>query len=210
MTEHGILKTEEQRIGELALRTAQWWNASLWQFKRFLNAVEMPNEGNEPWDQNETSSLLRAESMFLITAIYQAINYLDLLQDKMQQHNDASLTDILSAVVTKAEQEQIRYWRNINEHERNYIQGKGTAQKKAKNPYAFLSDFFIGVTDHIIYINGHTKKFYLGRIQIDQLIARMMENHSVILQKTKEIFYNYYYGFSPQDESSYQPQEDNP
>lgn len=209
MTEHEILKTEEQRIGELALRTAQWWNASLWQFKRFLTAVEMPNEGNEPWDQNETSSLLRAESMFLITAVHQAISYLDQLQNKMQQHNDASLTDILNAVVTKAEQEQIRHWRNINEHERNYIQGEGHEQSET-NPTAFLSSHFLGVTESIIYINGHTKEFYLGRIPIDQLIARMKENHSVILQKTKEIFYNYYYGFSPRDESSYQPQEDNP
>ena len=44
---------------------------------------------------------------------------------------------------------------------------------------------------------GLTKEFYLGRIRIDLLIPRIKENHSAILERTKEIFNTYYYGIAP-------------
>ena len=78
MIENKKLKTEEKRIGELALRTAQWCNASLYQFRRFVDSIER-GDGKEPWDQDENTSLLHADSMFLITAVYQTICYLEAL-----------------------------------------------------------------------------------------------------------------------------------
>ena len=197
MTENKELKTEEQRIGELALRTAQWCNASLYQFNRFVSAVEFPNEGKTPWDQGENSSLLHAEKIFLVTALCQMIQYLEALQNKLRERGDDSLTPLLDAVATEDERKQIQQWRNINEHEREYIQGKGVAQNRAKDSSLFLSDFFVGVTDNMIYVNGHTKEFYLGRIRIDLLIPRIKENHSAILERPKEIFNTYYYGIAP-------------
>ena len=197
MTENKESKTEEQRIGELALRTAQWCNASLYQFNRFVSAVEFPNEGKTPWDQGESSSLLHAEKIFLVTALYQMIQYLEALQNKLRERGDDSLTPLLDAVATEDERKQIQQWRNINEHEREYIQGKGVAQNRAKDSSLFLSDFFVGVTDNMIYVNGHTKEFYLGRIRIDLLIPRIKEHHSAILERTKEIFNTYYYGIAP-------------
>ena len=197
MTENKELKTEEQRIGELALRTAQWCNASLYQFNRFVSAVEFPNEGKTPWDQGESSSLLHAEKIFLVTALCQMIQYLEALQNKLRERGDDSLTPLLDAVATEDERKQIQQWRNINEHEREYIQGKGVAQNRAKDSSLFLSDFFVGVTDNMIYVNGHTKEFYLGRIRIDLLIPRIKEHHSAILERTKEIFNTYYYGIAP-------------
>ena len=197
MTENKELKTEEQRIGELALRTAQWCNASLYQFNRFVSAVEFPNEGKTPWDQGENSSLLHAEKIFLVTALCQMIQYLEALQNKLRERGDDSLTPLLDAVATEDERKQIQQWRNINEHEREYIQGKGVAQNRAKDSSLFLSDFFVGVTDNMIYVNGHTKEFYLGRIRIDLLIPRIKEHHSAILERTKEIFNTYYYGIAP-------------
>ena len=125
MTENKELKTEEQRIGELALRTAQWCNASLYQFNRFVSTVEFPNEGKTPWDQGESSSLLHAEKIFLVTALCQMIQYLEALQNKLRERGDDSLTSLLDAVATEDERKQIQQWRNINEHEREYIQGKG-------------------------------------------------------------------------------------
>lgn len=95
------------------------------------------------------------------------------------------------------ERKQIQQWRNINEHEREYIQGKGVKQNRAKDSSLFLSNFFVGVTDNMIYVNGNTKEFYLGRIRIDLLIPRIKENHSAILERTKEIFNTYYYGIAP-------------
>lgn len=207
MTENKELKTEEQRIGELALRTAQWCNASLYQFKRFMDAMERDG-GKEPWDQGESNSLLHADSMFLITAVYQTICYLEALQTILQKKGDVSLNPILNAIATKDEREQMRHWRNTNEHERDYIQGTGKEQIKTKNPDAFLSHFFVGVTDGMIYINGNTKEFHLGRIRIDRLISRIKENRPAILKRTKEIFYTYYYGIGPQNESSYLPREE--
>lgn len=197
MIENKELKTEEQRIGELALRTAQWCNASLYQFKRFVSAVEFPNEGKTPWDQGESSSLLHAEKIFLVTALCQMIQYLEALQNKLRERGDDSLTPLLDAVATEDERKQIQQWRNINEHEREYIQGKGVKQNRAKDSSLFLSNFFVGVTDNMIYVNGNTKEFYLGRIRIDLLISRIKENHSAILEQTKEIFNTYYYGIAP-------------
>ena len=197
MTENKELKTEEQRIGELALRTAQWCNASLYQFNRFVSAVEFPNEGKSPWDQDESSSLLHAEKIFLVTALCQMIQYLEALQNKLRERGDDSLTPLLDAVATEDERKQIQQWRNINEHEREYIQGKGVKQNRAKDSSLFLSNFFVGVTDNMIYVNGNTKEFYLGRIRIDLLIPRIKENHSALLERTKEIFNTYYYGIAP-------------
>lgn len=197
MTENKELKTEEQRIGELALRTAQWCNASLYQFNRFVSAVEFPNEGKAPWDQGENSSLLHAEKIFLVTALCQMIQYLEALQNKLRERGDDSLTPLLDAVATEDERKQIQQWRNINEHEREYIQGKGAKQNRAKDSSLFLSNFFVGVTDNMIYVSGNTKEFYLGRIRIDLLISRIKENHSAILERTKEIFNTYYYGIAP-------------
>lgn len=197
MTENKELKTEEQRIGELALRTAQWCNASLYQFNRFVSAVEFPNEGKTPWEQGESSSLLHAEKIFLVTALCQILQYLEALQNKLRERGDDSLTPLLDAVATEDERKQIQQWRNINEHEREYIQGKGVKQNRAKDSSLFLSNFFVGVTDNMIYVNGNTKEFYLGRIRIDLLIPRIKENHSAILERTKEIFNTYYYGIAP-------------
>lgn len=197
MTENKELKTEEQRIGELALRTAQWCNASLYQFNRFVSAVEFPNEGKTPWDQGESSNILHAEKIFLVTALCQMIQYLEALQNKLRERGDDSLTPLLDAVATEDERKQIQQWRNINEHEREYIQGKGVKQNRAKDSSLFLSNFFVGVTDNMIYVNGNTKEFYLGRIRIDLLIPRIKENHSAILELTKEIFNTYYYGIAP-------------
>ena len=209
MTENKGLKTEEQRIGELALRTAQWCNACLYQFRRFVDAIER-DDGKEPWDQDENISLLHAESMFLITAVYQTICYLEALQTTLQKKGDVSLNPILNAVAPKNEREKIRHWRNTNEHERDYIQGTGKEQTKIRNPDAFLSKFFVGVTDGMIYINGTTKEFYLGCIRIDHLISRIKENRPAILKRTKEIFYTCYYGIVPQNEGSYLPREEQP
>ena len=197
MTENKELKTEEQRIGELALRTAQWCNASLYQFNRFVSAVEFPNEGKTPWEQGESSSLLHAEKIFLVTALCQMLQDLEALQNKLRERGDDSLTPLLDAVATEDERKQIQQWRNINEHEREYIQGKGVKQHRAKDSSLFLSNFFVGVTDNMIYVNGNTKEFYLGRIRIDLLISRIKENHSAILERTKEIFNTYYYGIAP-------------
>lgn len=192
MKEGKILKN--QRVGELALHTAQWCNASIYQFKRFCALAFSPTDGKEPWDQNENSSMLYAERKFLVTAIYQEICYLDILQKEMQKEGDDSLKVILDDIATKDQREQIRRWRNTNEHERDYIQGIGTAQKKSNDPDLGLSGFFLGISDDVIYINGNTKEFYLGRISIDQLILRIKKNQPDILKRTKEIFYTYYYG----------------
>lgn len=211
MIENTSIKSGNQRIGELALRTAQWCNACLYQFLRFIDVCQKPTEGKLPWEQGEISSLLQAEKQFLITAVYQTICYLDELQKALQKKDDPSLEALLDAIASKEQREEIRQWRNINEHERDYIKGTGIAQKRhPKNPDAFLSDFFVGVTDGMVYINGNTKEFYLGRIRIDHLLFRLKENHSDILKRTKEIFGTYYYGLTPQDASAYLPQEERP
>lgn len=210
MTENKEFKTEEQRIGELALRTAQWCNASLHQFKRFVEALEFPNEGKLPWDQGENSSLLHAEKIFLVTAICQTIQYLEALRNKLRERGDDSLVPLLDSVATEDERRQIKQWRNINEHELEYIQGKGVKQNRAKNPSLCLSNFFVGVNDGIMYINGNSKAFYLGRIRIDHLIFRIKKNRPAILKRTNEIFYAYHYGITPQNESSYLLREEQP
>ena len=209
MIENKELKTEAKRIGELALRTAQWCNASLYQFRRFVDAIER-EDGNDPWNQGENSSLLHAERLFLVTAIYQMIQYMEALQNKLKERDDNLLMPLLEAVATEDERKQIKQWRNINEHEREYIQGKGVKQNQAENCSLYLSALFVGVTDSIIYVNGNTKEFYIGRIRIDHLISRIKENRPAILERTKELFYTYAYGIAPQNESLYLPREEEP
>ena len=208
MTDNNELKTEEQRIGELALRTAQWCNASLHQFKRFVEALEFPNEGKIPWEQGENSSLLHAEKIFLVTAICQMFQYLEALRNKLRERGDDSLVPLLDSIATEDKRKQIRQWRNINEHELDYIQGKGFQQYQAKNPSLYLSAVFVGVNHGMVFVNGDTKDFYLGRIQIDHLISRIKKNRPAILERTHGIFYTYYYGLAPQKENLSLPQEE--
>ena len=55
----------------LSYQTCQWWNAVMIQAKRFLDVLEDDHEG-DPWN-NEKNSMFIAERMFLITAIFHAI-----------------------------------------------------------------------------------------------------------------------------------------
>ena len=74
----------------LAYQTCQWWNAVFIQAKRFFDVLD-ESHGGTPWDQGDANSMFVAERMFLIMAVYHAIEDLEKLDTEkypMKIRND--------------------------------------------------------------------------------------------------------------------------
>ena len=72
------------QLCQLALNTAHWCHAVIWQTKRFLDALDDTNKGS-PWD--ELPSFLVPEKVFLITAVEHAIRNLQRLNFAMAERD---------------------------------------------------------------------------------------------------------------------------
>lgn len=173
----------------LALHTCQWCQAVIQQGRRFLNALEQ-SHGDEPWDENEQSSMFLADKVFLITAINHAIVNLERFDYELEQRNDLSFHTILEAIGTQEERRKIKKWRNMNEHDLDYLTGYGNEQdrftsKVNKEPYQFETNAFA------TFIHGDSKLFLIGDIEIDKLLMKFKDNLPPIQGKTKEVFYRH-------------------
>lgn len=99
----------------LAYQTCQWWNAVFVQAKRFFDVLD-ENHGGTPWDQGDANSMFVAERMFLIMAIYHAIEDLEKLDYECQRKGDASFQPVLQRIETVASLKDIKNLRDMNEH----------------------------------------------------------------------------------------------
>ncbi len=177
--------TDEQ-LRLLALHTCQWCDAVLQQGKRFLNAFEATN-GKLPWEEDDHSSMFLADKVFLITAIHHAIVNLERFNDELVQGGDSSFQPVLDAIATKEERQKIREWRNMNEHDIDYMLGRGRKQ------HGFVSkvkkeNLEIETNAFTTYLNGNIGIFLIGSIEIDKLLIKFKDNLPSIKIKTEEVF----------------------
>lgn len=185
-TEEKLMSDDQLRY--LALHTCQWCQAVIKQGHRFFNTLEQIH-GDEPWDENEQSSMFLADKVFLITSINHAIVNLERFVYELKQRNDLSFHTILEAIGTQEERIRIKRWRNMNEHDLDYLMGYGNEQDKfismvSKGTYQFEVNAFVTC------IHGDAKVFLIGDIEIDKLLVKFKENLQSIKKKTKEIFFS--------------------
>ena len=132
-----------------------------------------------------------AEKTFLITAIHHAIQSMNRLNDELKSRGDMSFEPVLNTIATEEEREIIRNWRNMNEHDLDYLTGKGRQQNKfvttvKKESYQIETNAFT------TFIHGDIGIFLLGGIEIDKLLMRFKESRAVIQEKVQEVFYSTY------------------
>lgn len=170
----------------LAYQTCQWWNAVFVQAKRFLDVLSS-DHGGYPWDEDETCSMFLAERMFLIVAIFHALEDLQKLDVEMQRNNDYTFKSVLEAIEAVAPLDDIKNLRDMNEHKLDYMVDMGKKQDKfhmsVKN-----GDHEVLTTPAWTVVNGDAQLFLLGNVQIDKLLIVMKEQSALVRTKTEEVF----------------------
>lgn len=182
------IKNEKMTNGQLiflAHQTCQWWNAVFVQTSRFLDAFESRN-GKFPWDDGCENDMFVAERLFLITAIYHAIEDLKKLDIEMQRKNDLSIQSVLQAIETVAPFYDIKNLRDMNEHGLDYLMNKGKKQEEFLTAVK-KDDKTILTTAAWTQVRGDAGCFLLGNVKIDKLLIIMKEYWHFVREKTKEI-----------------------
>ena len=169
----------------LSYQTCQWWNAVMIQAKRFLDVLE-DDHGGDPWS-NEKNSMFIAERMFLITAIFHAIEDLEKLDFELQRTGDNSLQLVLEAIEKVAPLADIKDLRDMNVHNLDYLMDEGRKQDQFRSTVT-KDEFAIHTTAAWTIVHGDAKIMLLGNVEIDKLLATMKEQLSFVQAKTKEIF----------------------
>ena len=119
----------EKHLWQLALHTGQWCRAVLCQAHRFFDALEADNRPL-PWDDSESFDMFLADKTFLITAIHHSIVNMEKLNAELINRGDTSFQGVLDSIATAEERKQIRIWRNMNEHDLDYLSNNGNYQKE--------------------------------------------------------------------------------
>ncbi len=180
------LKLNSEQLLHLSYQTCQWWNAVFIQAKRFVDASNA-NHGGTPWDREDGGSILIAERMFFITAIYHAIEDLRKLGIEMQRRNDNSLQPVLESIQAVASFEDIKNMRDMNEHGLDYLVGKG--QKPEQYQLAVHTKHGkLTITPAWTFSDGNEGIMLFGNVEIIKLLSTMKEQSPFVLEKTKEIF----------------------
>ena len=170
----------------LAYQTCQWWNAVFAQAKRFFAVLE-ESHGGTPWDQGDANSMFVAERMFLIVAIYHAIEDLEKLDYECQREGDASLQVVLQAIETVAPLQDIKNLRDMNEHNLDYLLEEGQKQDQFRS-LVKKNGFAIHTTASWTIVHDDAKIMLLGRVEIDKLLLVMKEQLPFVQEKTKALF----------------------
>ena len=113
----------------LAYQTCQWWNALFIQADRFFEVLES-DHGGTPWDPGIGNSMFIADRMFLITALFHAIENLEKLNTELQRKGDTSLQAVLQAIEKVASLQDIKNLRDMNVHSLDYLMEEGRRQDK--------------------------------------------------------------------------------
>lgn len=170
----------------LSVQTCQWWNAVIVQAKRFFDILD-DEHGSTPWDMNDKSSVFIAERMFLIVAIYHAIENLQKLDIEMQRVNDYSLSEVLSAIDAVAPLDDIKSLRDMNIHNLDYLVEEGRRQDQFRSIIT-EGKYTVHTTAAWTVVHGDAKMILIGKVQIDKLILAMKEQLPVVQKRTKEIY----------------------
>lgn len=127
----------------LAYQTCQWWNALFIQADRFFSVLSS-DHGGTPWDSGIGNSMFIADRMFLITALFHAIENLEKLNTELQRKGDTSLQAVLQAIEKVASLQDIKNLRDMNVHSLDYLMEEGRRQDNfhatvEKNGYIILT-----------------------------------------------------------------------
>ena len=127
----------------------------------------------------------------MITAIHHSIVNMEKLNAELINRGDTSFQGILDSIAAEEERKQIRIWRNMNEHDLDYLSNNGNYQKEftttvKRDGYTFETNAFVTL------IHGNAKIFLIGGIEIDKLLFRFKENMPQIQKKSKEVFERYF------------------
>lgn len=155
------------------------------QAKRFLDVLE-DDHGGDPWN-NEKNSMFIAERVFLITAIFHAIEDLEKLDLELQRTGDNSLHLVIEAIEKVAPLVDIKNLRDMNVHNLDYLMDEGRKQDQFRSTVT-KGEFAIHTTAAWTIVHGDAKIMLLGNVEIDKLLATMKEQLSFVQAKTKEIF----------------------
>ena len=170
----------------LSYQTCQWWNAVIIQAQRFFDVLEKEH-GGTPWDNGDENSMFIAERMFLITAIYHAIENLQKFDVELQRNNDYSMKSVLQEIEKVALFDDIKNLRDMNEHGLDYLVNKGRKQEQFHST-VIKDDYKIITTAAWTHINGDKKMILLGNVQVDKLLIVMKKQLEAVRDKTKEVF----------------------
>lgn len=170
----------------LSIRTCQWWNAVFVQAKRFLDEFDSTH-GATPWD--EETNMYIADRMFLIVAIYHALENLQMLDMELQKENDYSMSIVLDAINSVAPLEDIKNLRDMNIHGLDYLVEKGRKQDQYKC-LVTEGEYTIQTTPAWTVVHGDAKMILMGNVHVDKLLLVMKEHLPMVQAKTKEIFDN--------------------
>ena len=186
---HDRVKNQALNSGQLnilSVQTCQWWNAVFIQARRFLDDLKN-DHGGTPWENDETNSVFVADRLFLIVAVYHAIESLEKLSIELQRNNDTALTDVLSAIYAVVPSKNIADLRNMNIHGLDYLSGQGFGQNHYQSE---VNDgqYKIITTAAWTYSNGETKSLYIGNVPIDKLLVAMKAQFPKVKEKTEEVF----------------------
>lgn len=180
------LKLNGEQLLHLSYQTCQWWNAVFVQARRFFDASNA-SHGGTPWDKEDGESMLIAERMFFITAIYHAIEDLRKLGIELQRRNDSSLQPVLDSIQAVASFEDIKNMRDMNEHGLDYLVGKGQKPDQYQLT-VHRGHYKITTTPAWTFINGKEGIILFGNVEIIKLLSTMREQLPLVHEKTKEIF----------------------
>lgn len=169
----------------LAFQTCQWWNAVFMQARRFFDILG-DDHGGDPW-KDERNSLFLADRTFLIMAIFHALEDLEKLDTELQRTGDISLQAVLQALYNAVPREHIKNLRDMNEHSLDYLMEQGQKQDRFRTSFE-KDGQTLYTTAAWTYINGNTKTFLLGNVEITPLLSVMKEQLPFVREKTKEVF----------------------
>ena len=170
----------------LAHQTCQWWNAVFIQADRFFSVLSS-DHGSTPWDSGDANSMFVAERMFLITALFHAIEDLEKLDAELQRKGDTSLQKVLQAIEEVAPLQDIKNLRDMNVHSLDYLMEEGRRQD---NFHATVekNGYIIPTTAAWTHVHGDANVILLGNVAIDSLLIAMKEQLPFVRAKTKEVF----------------------
>lgn len=170
----------------LSCQVCQWWNAVFVQADRFFDALER-NHGGTPWDNGNANSMFVADRMFLIVALYHAIENLEKLDVECQRTGDNSFKPILQAIEVVAPLENIKNLRDMNEHNLDYLVEMGQKQSEFRTAINKNGSEVL-TTAAWTHIDHDAKSIFIGNVEIDKVIAVMKQQLPVVQAKTKAQF----------------------
>lgn len=182
--EHEMTREELQVC---AHHTCQWWNAVFVQARRFCEEFDN-QQGVEPWTDEGAKRIFVPERMFLITAIFHAIEGLRKLDIELRRGNDDTFQDVLHRVFAVVSWDDIKELRHMNEHSLSYLVNEGHDQNKFVRTYA-NNEKEIQLPAVWTFLNGDMDMFLLGNVPIDKLLSIMKEQTPKVKKKLEEICY---------------------